>query len=438
MQTSFAWRSSALRVLIAVGCLAAFQGCTPTENTTSGAGGSGGDGGVGGIGGAGGSGGQGGAGGAGGSGGGNVGLPSTTATQVAAGRLHACAVTSAGAVRCWGYTNYGQLGNGAPLAEVAVPVAVEVSGLAGVTAISTSFDHTCAVLQDGGVKCWGLNDKGQLGNGSTANSNIPVDVSGLSSGVAAVAAGTAHTCALTTAGGVKCWGWNDKGQLGNDSTTNSKVPVDVMGLSSGVEAIAAGHYQTCAVTASGGVKCWGGNVFGELGIDSVIDSYVPADVVGLSSGMTAIAAGEHVSCALTSNGAGRCWGKNDHGQLGDDAGGLGVESHVPVTVSGLSGATSISVGYGYVCALAAGAAKCWGYNSSGELGNGSASGFESLVPIGVTGLGSGVAGISTGSSTACAVTTAGAVKCWGRNDGGQLGNNTQDDANVPVDVISLP
>ncbi|MCU1497907.1 MAG: Poxvirus family protein, partial [Acidimicrobiales bacterium] len=238
----------------------------------------------------------------------------------------------------------------------------------GVTAIAAGSNHSCALTSAGAVKCWGLNGSGQLGNNSTATSLVPVDVSGLSSGVTAIAAGGTHSCALTSAGAAKCWGSSNNGQLGNNSTgTQSLVPVDVSGLSSGVTAIAAGGAHSCAVTSAGALKCWGLNSSGQLGNNSTATSSVPADVSGLSSGVTAIAAGSNHSCALTSAGAVKCWGLNGSGQLGNN---LTATSLVPVYVSGLSsGVTAIAAGGNHSCGLASGGAlKCWGDNSSGQLG----------------------------------------------------------------------
>ncbi len=155
-----------------------------------------------------------------------------------------------------------------------------VAGLpSGIAAVAAGAFHTCAVTTAGGVQCWGDNGEGQLGNGSLADKHVPVAVSGLSSGVAAVAAGSAHTCAVTTAGAVQCWGSNSDGSLGNGSTTDSDVPVSVSGLSSGATTIAAGASHACAVIA-GRAQCWGFDIFGQVGNGSTsAHVLVPVGVV---------------------------------------------------------------------------------------------------------------------------------------------------------------
>jgi alpha-tubulin suppressor-like RCC1 family protein len=228
-----------------------------------------------------------------------------------------------------------------------------VVGLSGsVTALAAGGGHTCALTSGGGVKCWGENSGGQLGNGTTARSSSPVEVTGLSSGVTAIAAGVGHTCALTSGGGVKCWGHNTSGQLGDGKRTDSSTPVAVANLASDVTAVTAGGNHTCALTARGGVTCWGSNHYGQLGA-----------ATALATGMRAISAGDYHTCGLTSGGEVRCWGTNSSGQLGN---GTTAKSSVPVGPFGLAGGvTAVAAGGARTCAITgAGGVKCWGSGSS--------------------------------------------------------------------------
>jgi alpha-tubulin suppressor-like RCC1 family protein len=197
--------------------------------------------------------------------------------------------------------------------------------------VSPGVFHTCGVSTVGGVKCWGGNASGELGDGTLAPSLTPVDVTGLTSGVAAVDAGIKHTCAVTTAGGIKCWGLNLSGELGDGTVVNKNTPVDVTGLTIGVAAVDAGQGHTCAVTTLGSVKCWGNNTFGKLGDGTVANKNTPVDVTGLTIGGAAVAAGETYTCALTTAGGVKCWGSNIFGQLGD---GTVADSTTPVDVLG--------------------------------------------------------------------------------------------------------
>jgi len=186
----------------------------------------------------------------------------------------------------------------------------------GVTAVSVGGYHSCAITGSGGLKCWGSNAYGQLGNSFVTQSTNPLDVPGLTSGVVAVSAGNQHTCAVTASGGVKCWGSNSDGQLGNGTTTQNTTPVDVSGLTSGVTAVSAGDTNTCALMSTGGVKCWGANAWGQLGNGTTTGSSTPVDVSGLSSGAIVVSVGRYHACALMTNGAVKCWGSNAYGQLG--------------------------------------------------------------------------------------------------------------------------
>ena len=242
------------------------------------------------------------------------------------------------------------------------PLTLFVSVLAG-------SGHTCGLTDRGGVMCWGSNFNGQLGDGTTADRYTPVAVKDLNTGVKAVSAGTTHTCALLTTGGVKCWGNNNRGQLGDGTKINRWTPVDVIGLTSGVASIEAGGLDTCAVTIHGGAKCWGSNNRGRLGDGTTIDRSTPANVIGLFTGVAAIrandAGGAH-TCALLTNGGVKCWGGNEYGQLGD---GTTTESHVPIDVSGLtSGVSVLALGTLHTCAATSSGVKCWGNNSSRPIG----------------------------------------------------------------------
>jgi alpha-tubulin suppressor-like RCC1 family protein len=351
---------------------------------------------------------------------------------IATGMFHTCALTTSGGVQCWGDNQYGQLGDGTST-ERHTPVIV--SGLtSGVSAIATRAFHTCALMAAGGVKCWGWNEDGQLGDGTTINRATPMDVSGLSNGVSAITTGWAHTCALTTAGGVKCWGSNWIGQLGDGTTTNSPTPVEVSGLTGGVSSIAAGYGHTCALMTSGDVQCWGDNGYGQLGDGTTTERHTPVNVSDLTGGVRAIAAGGDHTCALTSSGGLKCWGHNLHGRLGD---GTTIERHTPVDVSRLTnGLSAVAAGWNHTCALTTtGSVKCWGYNEYGQLGDGTTT--ERHTPVDVSGLSSGVSAIAAGVGHTCALTTSGGVRCWGFNGYGQLGDGTATDSYTPVDVNGL-
>ncbi len=355
-----------------------------------------------------------------------------TVNTISAGASHSCAVTTDGGVKCWGYNSIGQLGDGTNTTRI---IPIDVLGLSSdVMAITVGLSHTCALTTGGGVKCWGSNSKGQLGDGSTTSSFTPVNVSGLSSGVMAIAAGGSHTCALTTGGGVKCWGNNEFGQLGDGTTIKSSTPVDVNGLTNVVVAITAGDSHTCALTTGGGVKCWGNNVDGRLGDGTTTNRYTPVDVSGLSSGVSNIAAGSYHTCGLTSGGGMKCWGNNEYGQLGD---GTTIARTEPVEVSGLSsGVSDISTGLYHTCAVTTeGGAKCWGYNEASQLGDGTT--IDRNTPVQVNGLTNGVSVITAGGLHTCALTSEGGVKCWGYNFYGQLGDGTPITRATPVDVSEL-
>ena len=356
------------------------------------------------------------------------------AVAVASNGGHTCAITITGGVECWGNNYIGQLGDGTAITRYSP---VSVSGLSSsVTAITLGGDYTCALTTDGAVKCWGSNYYGQLGDGTTSSSTTPVDVSGLASGVIAIAAGDSHTCALTSFGAVKCWGINTDGQLGDGTTIDRHNPVNALGLSTGISAITAGEYHSCAVTTLGTVKCWGNNSSGELGNGTTVSSSTPVDVSGLFSGAIAVSAGGLFTCALSSDGAVQCWGSGGYGELGN---GSYANQHTPVNVIGLqTGITAITTGIGNACALTnTGAVKCWGYNGEGQNGDGTNNVYEN-APVNVIGIQAKVINIASGSNSdhTCALTSDGAIQCWGNDSSGQLGNGPTDNYFVPSSYVN--
>ena len=251
-------------------------------------------------------------------------LTNKTVTNITASQYHTCAVTSDGTAACWGANWYGQLGDGT-ITNSMTPVAVTSGALAGktVTNITASYYHTCAVLLDGTAACWGVNDYGQLGTGTTTNSRIPVAVtSGALTNkiVTNITASYYHTCAVLSDGTAACWGANWYGQLGNGHNS-SNTPVAVTGgalAGKTVTNITAGYAHTCAVLSDGTAACWGGNDYGQLGTGA--SSSTPVAVTsGALAGKTVtnITASQYHTCAVTSDGTAACWGYNNYGQLGN-------------------------------------------------------------------------------------------------------------------------
>ena len=348
---------------------------------------------------------------------------------ISVGNAHACALAADASVKCWGYNASGQLGNGTTTnSSTAVSVASNPAVFSP-RAIAAGLDHTCALMANGTVQCWGTNADGQLGNGSFTDSSTPVAVSGLTR-VVAISSGGHASCALTSDGIAKCWGANSVGQLGNGTLRRSPVPVVVAGLTTAV-AIATADGHSCALLVNGTVRCWGYNSNGQLGNGTTKNSATPILVKNLTGAITITANGLH-SCALLVDGTARCWGYNSSGQLGN---GTAKNSATPVVVKGLSSAVAIAAGADHTCALMAGAAvKCWGYNGYGQLGTGTTK--NSSIPVYVLGVTDAV-GLAAGGHDSCVVTADGTTECWGANGVGQLGNGTVTNSGRPVAVSGL-
>lgn len=332
--------------------------------------------------------------------------------QVSAGQHFACAVLAGGGVKCWGENMFGQAGAGVAGGEVQLPV--DIMGLeAAAEQVSAGFAHACALLTTGGVQCWGYNVYGQLGDGTTIDAPRPVNVTGLEGDVTALSTGIGHSCALLEGGEVMCWGRNDHGQLGDGQTIESPVPVEASGLGSAIK-VSAGGSGTCAILSDGALYCWGRNQDGQVGDGTLEDAPTPVEVKGLPARAAAVSVGAEHTCVALASGEVMCWGRNDHGQLGD---GTLDDSPTPVKVEGVSGAIDVAVVRSNTCALtSSGGIKCWGRNRYGELGNGATT--PHLAPVDVVGLADGGEMISGGSDHYCAMIRSGRVLCWGARFGG--------------------
>ena len=355
----------------------------------------------------------------------------SNAVAVSAGSRYTCAVLADGAINCWGYNDDGLFGNGISNPNSSIPVTV--SGISNAMAGSTGYQHTCAALADGTVQCWGANSNGQLGNGTTSASSTPIAVNGIGPAVM-VSAGRNYTCAVLADRTLRCWGGNTSGQLGNGTNIDSMTPVTVSGINTAVAvsigSLGSGH--TCAALADGTLRCWGSNTSGQLGNGTGINSSTPVAVSGITTAV-AVSVGSDQSCALLADNTLRCWGRNTSGQLGN---GTNIDSMTPVTVSGINTAVAVSAGGGHTCAaLADGTLRCWGSNYSGQLGNGMV-GINSSTPVTVSGITTAVA-VSAGSTHTCAALADGTLRCWGRNEFGQLGNGTTINSSVPVTVSGI-
>jgi alpha-tubulin suppressor-like RCC1 family protein len=368
-------------------------------------------------------------------------------TSISAGETHACAVRADGQAFCWGANDSGQLGDGTTTDS---SKARKVVGLQNAVAIAAGLEHTCALKSDHTVACWGLNDVGQLGNDTNDPSRSPVAVSGLT-GVVAITSGWNHTCALESDGVAKCWGLGEDGESGNGADTDNTTPQQVANVAD-FTSLEAGAMHTCGTTPTA-TYCWGMN--GEQGRLGNGLSWTPGDFNTVASydtpqkvlidGATDVSAGFLHTCAVRSDQTAACWGWNRFGQVGDGTiADVGVifdpGFNTPQTVVGLHDAASITTGDSHTCALeTSGRVSCWGNNDHGQIGNGtfSATPDPSGIPTPQpVTLLPRSTSLSAGGQYNCALSR-GSVFCWGDNEFGQLGNGTTTDADTPSFVRGI-
>jgi len=391
-----------------------------------------------------------------------AGAATATVVQVSALTTHAgCARMSDGTVTCSGLNESGQLGNGTTTGSLTPVTVKNLAGagpLTGVSQVVTGNFFACALLTVGGVDCWGDNSYGQLGNGTTTGSLIPVAVensagTGPLTGVVQVALGKYHACARLVDTTVDCWGHNGYYELGDNTNLDHLLPKPVLNGAGTAPLrnqvwISVSQYDSCSVQSDGSARCWGLNQFGTLGDGTQTPRARPGGVkaasgIGFLTNVKTISASPTHTCALLKTGVVDCWGSNSFGQLGD---GTVTTRLRPVVVKSSRGpgpllhVAQLTTGGGssagdHSCALLSNrTAVCWGGNFYGQLGDGTTT--DRHRPVGVTnriakGLLSHVLGISAGPIATCARTTAGTF-CWGFNSGGQFGDGNAFNTTRPV------
>jgi alpha-tubulin suppressor-like RCC1 family protein len=350
--------------------------------------------------------------------------------SLAAGSVHTCALSTAGAAYCWGYNARGSVGDGTTVPRT---TPVPVAGSLTFASLVAGDQQTCGLTPLGKAYCWGADSSGVLGNGThspPADQLTPVAVS-FSGTFVRLAAGLYHTCGLAPSGEAYCWGNNSSGQLGDGTLTSRSVPGPVSSTLLFVS-LTAGERHTCGVTTTGQAWCWGEDVDGQLGDDSLFTGAPHSTPVPVSGGFTwaAIQAGQFHTCGRTTGNIAYCWGRNTDGQLGD---GTTVQRRAPVPVVGTFNFTKITASGFHSCGITTtGSTSCWGSNTFGQLGDGTTT--SRLVPTPIQ-FGGTLANIVAGSGHTCAQTSVGALYCWGLNDYGQLGDGSLTRRSVPAPVL---
>ncbi len=337
---------------------------------------------------------------------------------LAAGDAHTCAGTNAGGLRCWGANVDGRLGDGTTVDRLtATPVRDDGGELLGVEGVATGAYHTCALLDGGAVRCWGWNQQGQVSGAPGAAVLSPAAVASLGNMVA-LGLGQAHSCGLTVDGGIKCWGDNSQGQVGpwGISADSSVAP------SGSAVALASGSTHACVVTREKRLFCWGGNSSGQANWRLTDGKPAAPSDLGLSE-VESVAAGQSHTCAVTSAHDVLCWGANNQGQLGRTP----SSGANPASTPSLTGARAIAAGCDHTCALKLdGGVSCWGSRLDGGT----------ATPTPVSSL-PAAESLTAGCRHTCAFVRGAkgpAVYCWGDDGRGQLGDGTKQSSSVPIET----
>lgn len=360
-------------------------------------------------------------------------VPTDLRGRLTAGANHTCAIASDDAVWCWGDNTYFQLGTTAVADTSFVPVKVADNFRA--THISAGSNHTCALTHDRSVWCWGENTFSGLGQ-SGADSATPLRVE-LESDAVAIATGGNSSCAVLASQVVKCWGANINRQLGNGTSTNSASPTQVSKVPSDftVTQLDMGANHTCAVSAASAVWCWGLETEGRLG-RSIAVTTVPLPTDNLIQSAVHVSAGGQHTCVALSNGFLQCFGKNNAGQLGWDKTEK-ASSAEPLQVTNVGSALAVAAGGAHTCVrTSTGTVQCFGYNNFGQIGVSPTGMNDRYAPAVVAGA-TDVVELVAGESHTCVLIANGDVKCWGSNMKGQVGLASDNATHVPTRVGTL-
>ncbi|MDX6276637.1 MAG: hypothetical protein QOJ72_765 [Nocardioidaceae bacterium] len=341
---------------------------------------------------------------------------------------HTCGIRTDHSLYCWGRNTEGELGLGATGARHK-PTRVGTS--TSWVSVAAGGAQTCALHNSGSIYCWGENSAGEIGQGNTSTGyNTPTKV-GSSTSWKSVTVGFLHVCALHSSGSIYCWGGNGDGQVGNGTPNDVHAPAKVGSSTHWLSVTATDSFHTCARHSSGSIYCWGNNDSGELGIgNNTAVHYVPTKA-GTSTSWTSVTVGSDSSCARHNSGSIYCWGYNGTGQLGD---GTTTTHYTPTKVGTSTSWTAVRAGSQHTCAQhSGGTLYCWGDNQYGALGDGT--GLNHLTP---TKVGASIdwAALAVGRYGTCAISTGGYAYCWGKNDQGQLGIGSITDAHAPTKITA--
>ncbi len=355
--------------------------------------------------------------------------------QVVAGNVHSCARTSGGSALCWGDDFFGQLGNDTARVDSQSPVAI--AGVTNVSALGSGNNHTCAVTSDRTMFCWGINLWGNIGTGGTSTEEpVPVQTRFSDWATTSFGGGLGHTCARRLTGQVSCWGENGSGMLGTGTTSDLLVPGLPVLYLGGFSHVGGGNAHTCARRDSGEISCWGSDSQGGLGNGSYSTATLQ-EPQGINYGVGAeVEAGVSFACARSVSGSVSCWGHDLYGQVGNGAGVTDTEA--PSTVSGFADARDLAVGPYHACvARLNGTVRCWGRNDAGQIGSGGTVGVDQHTSVAVTITGASAVEVAVGRSHSCARVATGEVYCWGSDASGQLGNGAAAGSTTPQLVSGI-